>query len=174
MSLNTSLVNDPTIEVTTQTIFPQEQSTQHQDHHTHYRCVHSKNNSTKLNSQINENRFTHPHVLLSNQHVRDQSDVYRREKDFLNENIRHCVQNSITPLPPLIESFSSPEDHLPEQFFYLPCHCHTSPFKRFCQSNLSQFLPSLSLSVCLSLRSGQWSENDCGIRFVYCLCHCTS
>ena len=79
-------------------IHPHEQLIQHQQHTPHYRCAH-RNNVDQKSRQIpnfsSNSIVDYPHVLLNDQHIRDLTDVYRREKDFLMQRSKSILHNDI-------------------------------------------------------------------------------
>jgi hypothetical protein len=83
----------------------------------------------------------YPYALLNDQHSRDLTDVYRREKDFLEQRNQYISHN---------ETFNNPEENkgkknkkseseydAREYCYNIPCNCETSLSGRVFQSNIS-------------------------------------
>lgn len=106
------------------------QSIEHQHHIPRYRCSHSNKNHEMppLNSL-----FDNSHILLSDQHTRDLTDVYRREKNFLEQTHNYESQKQI-----LIEKTEGDECELKcstkVNNYTIPCVCETSRIGRIFQS----------------------------------------
>ena len=120
---------DQSSQMLSQTIHPHEQSVQHQQHLSQYRCSH--NNKIHEKSQHISNFqpnsvVDYPYVLLPNQHIRDLTDVYRREKNFLEQQNEHIEENEE----------SEPNYYAKEHSYNIPCTCETSLPRRIFQSNI--------------------------------------
>ncbi len=148
---------DQSSQIISQTIHPHEQSIQHQQHLSQYRCSHMNKMHDK-SQQISNFQPTsvvdYPYALLNDQHSRDLTDVYRREKDFLEQRNKYISHNEIFNNA---EENKGKENNKSESKYYakeycynIPCNCETSLPGRVFQSNMS-FRFSL-LKRCFSSR----------------------
>ena len=85
--------------------------------------------SRTVYSQSAKSVVDQPHVLLLDQGVRDLTDVYRREKDFLREKHRTVSCNVVRSV---IEP-TEVNEPIPSREFYVQCQCDSSLVQRMCQ-----------------------------------------
>jgi hypothetical protein len=147
--MNSSIHDYNQSPVTSETFYPHEQSVEHQQHLPRYRCSHSNRIHEKSQERPNfqpNSVVDYPHVLLPNQHIRDLTDVYRREKDFLEQRNKHVI--------PRIEENSIKEDEeselkysVIENYSNIPCNCETSLPGRIFQSKTIVSYLSLERNV---------------------------
>ncbi|CAF1089912.1 unnamed protein product [Adineta steineri] len=109
------------------------QTIQHQQHAPQYKCLHRNKTDEKTQqiSNLQTNTITdYPYVLLNNQHVRDMTDVYRREKDFLKQ--QYIVNDTQENLRNEIKESKS-KYYLKEYSYNIPCNCESSLAAKICQ-----------------------------------------
>ncbi|CAF4738161.1 unnamed protein product [Rotaria sp. Silwood1] len=141
---------DQSTQVLNQTIHPHNQSTEHQHHISKYKCFHKNKiyDKSQQISKIQSNSIVdNPHVLLSDQYIRDLTDVYRREKDFLEQQNHYKPHNDIVinTKENLEEENKEcePKYYVKEHYYTIPCICETSLPGRIFQN----FVNGIKLSM---------------------------
>jgi hypothetical protein len=74
----------------------------------------------------------YPSVELSDQYMRDLTDVYRRDKDFLKHKILMKTEEETAPIY-----------YIKEQCHNIPCNCEISTVRRLFQSTIVMHCSSL-------------------------------
>jgi hypothetical protein len=70
-------------------------------------------------------------MVLPDQHMRDLTEVYRREKDFLKRR-----KNDEILVKTEEKEETAPIYYMKEQFHNIPCNCETSSVGRLFQSRI--------------------------------------
>ncbi|CAF4534160.1 unnamed protein product [Rotaria socialis] len=102
----------------------------HEHHSPHHRCSHLNKTYEKVqrNSIVDNS-----HVLLPDQNVRDLTDVYRRDKHFLEQQSNTTPQNQTVIDTKQAENFES-KYCVKENYYSIPCTCDTSFVGRIIQN----------------------------------------
>ncbi|CAF2523166.1 unnamed protein product [Rotaria sp. Silwood2] len=142
--MNSSKHNyDQSTEVLNQTIYPHDQSLEHQHHISKYRCFHRNkldDKSQQLSNIQSNSIVDNSHVLLPDQYIRDLTDVYRRERDFLEQKNNYTPHKEIfinTKENPKKENEKYEQKYYVKEHYYtIPCICETSLPGRIVQSKM--------------------------------------
>ncbi|CAF1352164.1 unnamed protein product [Rotaria sordida] len=142
--------NNQSIQVLNHTTYPHDQSIEHQHHLSKYRCFHRNKiyDKSQQISKIQPNSIIdNSHILLPDQYIRDLTDVYRREKDFLEQQNNYTSHKeifiNIKENPEKENDECEPKYYIKEYYYTIPCICETSLPGRIFQN----FVNGIKLSI---------------------------